>query len=110
MVLFISYVFLTFESVDKILWCYHSNERSLTVLSHGTIYLHVVRYVVLTFKLLEKILGCYHSSETSLAPLQNICITFIIMYYFLGLNKKIFTNRIFVDFFSLACPKALSDF
>ena len=26
MVLFIEYVVLTFESVDEILWCYHSNE------------------------------------------------------------------------------------
>ena len=34
MVLFIQYVVLTFESVDEILWCYHSNETSLAVLSH----------------------------------------------------------------------------
>ena len=32
-------VFLTFESMNEILWCYHSNETSLAVLSHGTIYL-----------------------------------------------------------------------
>ena len=32
-------VVLTFESVDEILWCDHSNETSSTVLSHGTIYL-----------------------------------------------------------------------
>ena len=38
MVLFI-YVALTFESVDEILLCYHSNETSSAVLSHGTIYL-----------------------------------------------------------------------
>ena len=30
-------VFLTFESVDKILWCDHSNETSLPVLSYGAI-------------------------------------------------------------------------
>ena len=30
---------LTFESVDEILWCYHSNETSSAVLSRGTIYL-----------------------------------------------------------------------
>ena len=30
---------LTFESVDEILWCYHSNETSSAVLSHGTFYL-----------------------------------------------------------------------
>ena len=39
MVLFIYYVVLTFESVDEILWCYHSNETSSVDLSHGTIYL-----------------------------------------------------------------------
>ena len=32
-------VILTFESADEILWCYHSNETSLAVLSHGAIYL-----------------------------------------------------------------------
>ena len=30
---------LTFESVDEIPWCYHSNETSSAVLLHGTIYL-----------------------------------------------------------------------
>ena len=39
MVLFIYYVVLTFESVDEIPWCHHSNETSPAVLSHGTIYL-----------------------------------------------------------------------
>ena len=39
MVLFISSVVLTFESVDEILRCYHSNETFSAVLSHGTIYL-----------------------------------------------------------------------
>jgi len=29
-------VVLTFESVDKILWCDHSNETSSAVLLHGT--------------------------------------------------------------------------
>ena len=28
---------LTFESVDKILWCDHSNETSSAILLHGTI-------------------------------------------------------------------------
>ena len=39
MVLFIKYVVLTFESVNEIIWCDHSNETSSAVLSHGTIYL-----------------------------------------------------------------------
>ena len=40
------------ESVDEILWCYHSDETSSAVLSHGTIYLvcssifHVYEYGV----------------------------------------------------------------
>ena len=29
---------LTFESVDEILWCYHSNETSSAVLSQRNIY------------------------------------------------------------------------
>jgi len=33
------FVTLTFESVVEILWCYHSNNTSPIVLSHGTIYL-----------------------------------------------------------------------
>ena len=32
-------VVLTFHSEDKILCCYHSNETSSAVLSHGTVYL-----------------------------------------------------------------------
>ena len=31
-------VVLTFESVDEILWCDHSNDFSSALLSHGTIY------------------------------------------------------------------------
>ena len=35
MVVFTSYVVLTFESVDEILSCYHSNETRLAALLHG---------------------------------------------------------------------------
>ena len=31
-------VVLTFESVDEILWCYHSNESYWAVLSCGAVY------------------------------------------------------------------------
>ena len=31
-------VALTFESADEFLWCDHSNESSLPVLTHGAIY------------------------------------------------------------------------
>ena len=39
MVLFVLYVVLTFESVDEIQRCYHSNESSLADLLHRDIYL-----------------------------------------------------------------------
>ena len=38
MVLFIQYAVLAFNSVDEILWCYHSNETYSAILSYGTIY------------------------------------------------------------------------
>ena len=34
-VIMVKFWFLPFESVKRILWCYHSNETSLTVLSYG---------------------------------------------------------------------------
>jgi len=34
-------VLLTFQSVDEITWCDHSNESSSAVLLHGTIYIEV---------------------------------------------------------------------
>ena len=37
MVQFIQYVVLTFESVDEIVWCYHSNETSSAAFSQGVI-------------------------------------------------------------------------
>ena len=42
MVLIIQYVVVTFESVDEILWCYHSNETSLAELLYGAI--HFLRF------------------------------------------------------------------
>ena len=53
-------VVLTFESVDEILWCYHSNETS-------SAYFHMILFiqcVVLTFESVDEILWCYHSNES----------------------------------------------
>ena len=36
-------VVLTFESVDKILWCDHSNETFSAVLLHGTIFFNILQ-------------------------------------------------------------------
>ena len=59
---------LTFESVDEILWCYHSNETSSAVLSHGTVKLVCSSN---SFESVEQILWCYHSNETSSAVLSH---------------------------------------
>ena len=53
--------------MNKILWCYHSNETSSAVLSHGTIYL-VCSSI---FESVDEILWCYISSETSSAVLSH---------------------------------------
>ena len=47
---------LTFESVDEILWCDYSNETSSAILSHGTIYLVLVKNVVTSYR--HSNLGC----------------------------------------------------
>ena len=59
----------TFESMDQILWCDHSIETFLAVLSYGTIYLYI--YVVLTFESVDENLWCYHSNETSSSVLSH---------------------------------------
>ena len=52
-------VVLTFESVDEILWCDHSNETSSAVLLHGTIF--SLFYKILS-KIFYKISSKYFSS------------------------------------------------
>ena len=43
-------VVLTFESVDEILWCDHSNETSSAVLLHGTIFFfNILQNVICDF-------------------------------------------------------------
>ena len=59
----------TFECMDQILWCDHSIETFLAVLSDGTIYLYI--YVVLTFEAVDENLWCYHSNETSSSVLSH---------------------------------------
>ena len=55
-VLFIQYVVLTFESVDEILQCNHSNEP-LQQYFHMVLF---IQYVVLTFESVDQILQCDH--------------------------------------------------
>ena len=53
-------VVLTFESVDEILWCNHSNESYWAVLSCGTVYYAVKggSNNVLSFESVDEILWC----------------------------------------------------
>ena len=51
-------VTLTFESADQILWCDHSNERSLPVLTHGAICLS--KFYWMKFANLLEICLCLH--------------------------------------------------
>ena len=61
-------VVLTFESVDEILKCDHSNESYWAVLSCGAVY-----YAVqggFNFQSVDEILKCDHSNKTSLAAVS----------------------------------------
>ena len=61
-------VVLTFESVDEILKCNHSNEGYWAVLSCGAV---IMLYkVVLTFESVDVILNCDHSNESYCAVLS----------------------------------------
>ena len=55
-------VILTFESVDEILKCDHSNESYCAVLSCGTVYYAV--QVDLTFESVDENLKCDHLNES----------------------------------------------
>ena len=53
---------LTFESVDKFLWCDHSNESE----QYFPVVLFITLYkVVLTFESVDEILWCDHSNESN---------------------------------------------
>ena len=57
-------VILTFESVDEIRKCDHSNESYWTVLSCAAVYYAVQLKVILTFTSLNEILKCDHLNES----------------------------------------------
>ena len=62
-------VVLTFESVDEILKCDHSNESYWAVLSCGALFIMLYK-VVLTFESVDEILKCDHSNESYWAVLS----------------------------------------
>ena len=71
-------VVLTFESVDEILKCDHSNESYWAVLSCGTVYYAV--QVVLTFKSMDEILKCDHVNKTYSSVLSCAIVQCITLY------------------------------
>ena len=84
MVLFDLYVVLTFESVDEILWCRHSNEFSSLVLSHFAIcFVHSSTFW-------DRGWNSMVLTETSLTNLFQSTI------YFLEFSNR---NLIFCDYF-----------
>ena len=64
--------------MDEIWWCYHLNETSSGVLSHGTIYL----VYSLTLESVDEILWCYDSNETSSAVLSHGTIYLVYSFNF----------------------------
>ena len=71
-------VVLTFESVDEILKCDHSNESYWAVLSCGTVYYAV--QVVLTFKSMDEILKCDHVNKTYSSVLSCAIVQCVTLY------------------------------
>ena len=57
----------TFESVDEILWCDHSNESYCAVLSCATVYDYVTRRLV-PIESVDEILQCDHSLPFPAVP------------------------------------------
>ena len=91
-------VVLTSESVDKLLWCYHSTETSSAVLSHGTIYLVCSS----NFESVDKILWCYHSNETSSAVLSNGTIYLVCSsnFWVRGCNRMVYPFKLILSSFA----------
>ena len=67
---------LTFESVDEILKCDHSNESYWAVLSYGTVLYYTVMCMLdLTVEPVHEILKCVYSGESYWAPYK-VILTF----------------------------------
>ena len=84
-------VVLTFEYVDEILKCNHSNDGYWASLSCGAVY--CPPQGVLTFEAVGEILNCTLSSEISLA------VVFVWCYLFSVLNKIKFGSLFFLNLF-----------
>ena len=97
-------VVLTFTSVDKILWCHHSNEISLEVLSCGVICFKKFYKMKLGF-LSNLPLVVFGSERVKASECDNSNIETRILSYLLSPNLPAFRKR-GPDFFSR--PAAIS--
>ena len=59
-----------FASVDEILWCFHSNETSSAVISHGAFFYNEV----VTLTSVAEFQWCYHPNETFSAEVLHTAI------------------------------------
>ena len=88
-------VVLTFESVDEILKCEHSNESYWAVLSCGTIFYFFIMLskVVLTFESVDEILKCDHSDKSYWAVLSCGAVYYAVQggsnFWVCGWNPKV---------------------
>ena len=73
-------VVLTFESVDEILKCDHSNESYWAVLSCGTVYYAVQGGS--NFKSIDKLLMSKRTNDTSLAVCSYCTVFFVFLFVF----------------------------
>ena len=73
MVLSISYVVLTCESVDEILWCNHSNKNSLAVVWHAQIHFLGVREWSSLWHMWLLLCTLYHADQILITILALIC-------------------------------------
>ena len=105
-------VVLTFESVDKILWCDHSNETSSAVLLHGTICFLI--FCKMNFEIFLYF-DVWHSWEIKGQPeLQKIPREYefptIFTFAVLNAREAVFTFVNIVSTFSFLCENDLNIF
>ena len=101
MVLFIQYVVLTFESVNEILWCDHSNHcKTASTVLHLVLF---TLYVVLTFESVNEILWYDHSNETSLSITFTRYHLFCFFQHFTKLNVEKCVEFDFGHFLLIYC-------
>ena len=73
-------VALTFESVDEILWCDHSNETSQSVLSHGATCFST--FYKMKFGIFYQILPLATFGSEGLSYMFIVILTTVLLFFF----------------------------